>query len=162
MNLSKREYRATADWPYQIAAGGVVFRQRDDGQIEVTMLVRDHPEKNYNLPKGTLHVNESLENCARREALEESGCEGKIVGYLGALHDNFFHPTAKVQTDRTTHYFAMEFAGEVDSHDAEHDRVEWHELDEARELLYQTMRVKREYEILDRLKEFLNKKDSAS
>jgi 8-oxo-dGTP pyrophosphatase MutT (NUDIX family) len=121
------------------------------------VLVRNQPSKNYNLPKGTLDHDETLEDCARREVLEEGGKSGEIVGYLGVLHDNFFHPTAKIQINRTVHYFAMEFVSEIDEHDPEHDFVEWRELNEARRLLSETMAVKREFVIMDRLKEFLEK-----
>jgi len=158
MNIIQ-EYRATTDWPYQIAASGVVFREREDGKIEVAVLVRNQPNKNYNLPKGTLYHDETLENCAQREVLEESGKTGEIVGYLGALQDNFLHPKVKIQLDRTVHYFAMKFVSENDKHDSEHDSVEWCELDKARQLLFKTMAVKREFIILDRLKEFLEKFD---
>ncbi|MCL2038183.1 NUDIX domain-containing protein [Candidatus Saccharibacteria bacterium] len=154
-----QEWRATADWPYSIAAGGVVFRECGDGKIEVAVLVREQPSKDYNLPKGGLHHNETLENCARREILEESGKIGEIVGYLGALQDNFLHPGLNIQLDRTVHYFAMKFVSENSEHDSEHDSVEWRELNEARQLLFETMAIKREFLILDRFKEFMEKFD---
>lgn len=150
------EWRATETWPYHICAGGVVFRKLAE-KIEVTILVRhENDGDHYHLPKGTLCHNETLEDCAIRETFEESGKNGKIIGYLGAIQDQFTHPRSNIFTDKITHYFAMEFTDEVTSHDSEHDAVQWIEISEARRLLEETENVKQEYLVIDRLKKFFN------
>lgn len=150
------EWRAAETWPYHICAGGIVFRELA-GAIEIAVLLRHEMDgDHYHLPKGTLYHDETLEDCAIRETFEESGKSGKIVGYLGTIHDQFTHPKSNILTDKITHYFAMEFTDEVTSHDSEHDAVQWIEISEARRLLEETENVKQEYLIIDRLKKFLN------
>jgi len=152
-NSPIEEYRATADWPYHISSGGIVFRVRD-AALEILVLYRNEPDgKHYHLPKGTLHHDETLEDCARREVAEESGATAEIIGYLGALQQEYtwkglFH-------DQTKHYFAMEFREMVREHDDEHDGTEWQSLDIARENLAKTEPNKQEFLILDRLEKFL-------
>ena len=145
------EWRATNDWPYHICAGGIIFRNVS-GMIEIAVLVRhENDGDHYHLPKGTLGHNETLEDCALRETLEEGGKSGKIIGYLGAIHDQFTHPKTTIFTDKTTHYFAMEIIRETELHDHEHDDVRWVEIKKARELLETTEQVKQEFLIVDRL-----------
>lgn len=158
------EYRATEDWPYWISAGGVIYRRDDSGNVEILILSRNDSNPlnqgkliTYHLPKGTLHHNESLENCVLRETEEESGARGKIVGYLGALEKDYLHPLAKFRVIKTIHYFAMEFEEFSREHDDEHDGMEWLSVNEARAKLAETEPNKQEYLIVDRLKEFLIK-----
>jgi len=149
------EYRHTETWPYHISAGGVVYRHRE-GQLEVTVLYRNRPDgRHYHLPKGALHHGETLEDDARREVLEESGIRAEIKGYLGAFTDDFMKDG--VHLDKTTHYFAMIPLENTGKHDAEHDGVEWLEFDKARKLLESSEPMKKEYIILDRLRDFLDK-----
>ena len=71
--MHSAEYRHTETWPYHISAGGVIYRHQQ-GRLEVVVLYRNRPDgRHYHLPKGTLHHDETLEDDARREVLEESG-----------------------------------------------------------------------------------------
>ena len=152
------EYRGTKDWPYHISAGGVVFRRNENSDIEVLILYRNiSGNRHYHLSKGTLHFDESLEDCARREVEEESGAKVEIVGYLGAMTDEYVSPRWKFLFNKTTHYFAMEFKELTRKHDFEHDGVEWLLIDEARSRLTETEPLKEEFIIIDRLKDFLGK-----
>lgn len=152
------EYRSENDWPYHISAGGVVFRKGKNGETEILLAWRnDLGGKTYHLPKGTLHYDETLEACARREVEEESGATAEIVGYLGATTRDYTSPRDGRYIDKTTHYFAMKFQEFSREHDVEHDGVEWFLIDEAREKLAQTEPRKEEFVIVDRLKEFLSK-----
>ncbi|MDR0957440.1 MAG: NUDIX domain-containing protein [Candidatus Nomurabacteria bacterium] len=151
------EYRAFSNWPYGIGAGGVVFRRIKD-RVEVLILWRNDPEgKTFHLPKGTLHHDETLENCARREVEEESGASTEIVGYLGA-HTRAFKYTkngADLDINKTVHYFAMEFREFSRKHDNEHDGTEWLPIDDARKILAESEGGrKEEFIIIDRLKDF--------
>jgi len=58
------------------AAGGVVWRRRPDGTVEVAVVHRPKYD-DWSLPKGKLDGGESHEDAARREVLEETGllCE---------------------------------------------------------------------------------------
>jgi 8-oxo-dGTP diphosphatase len=55
-----------------LAAGGVVWRARDGGGVEVLVVHRPH-RRDWSLPKGKVEPGESLAACARREVLEEAG-----------------------------------------------------------------------------------------
>ena len=150
------EYRATADWPHWISAGGVVFRRGENGAVETLVLYRNEDDgKHYHLPKGTLRHDESLESCASRETEEESGARGEIVGYLGARLGDYIHPKRNLHIIKTTHYFAVEFQEFSREHDNEHDGIEWLSIDDARTKLEQTEPNKREFLVIDQLKEFL-------
>ncbi|MCL1877019.1 NUDIX domain-containing protein [Candidatus Saccharibacteria bacterium] len=158
------EYRATEDWEYHISAGGVILRRADNQDIEILILTRDASNPfnqgrpiTYHLPKGTLHHNETLEDCALREVEEESGARSKIIGYLGAQTEDYFHPLKNFHIIKTIHYFVMEFVDFSRDHDAEHTGVEWLSIDDARAKLLETEPKKQEYLIVDRLKEFLTK-----
>lgn len=151
------EWRATIESPYHISAGGAVFRLLGDTVEVVVLMRRESHGASYHLPKGTLRRDETLENCACREVLEESGKSCKIVSYLGAIHDKFTNPNNQILIDKISHYFAMECVAETGAHDAEHDKVLWMEISKARELLFKTEKVKQEFLILDRLSKFISK-----
>jgi len=145
-----REYRATKGWPYQIAAGCVVYRSGTDG-TEILLLFRNESDgKHYHLPKGTLNRSETLEQCALRETVEESGAAGTIRSYLGAVHSRFIHPRNNIENDKTTHYFSMELVAISDVHDQEHAGLDWFSINKAIDVLRQTEAVKSEYEIIER------------
>ena len=55
------------------AAGGIPWRRRDDGAMEV-LLVHRPRQDDWSLPKGKLERGESWEAAARREVLEETAC----------------------------------------------------------------------------------------
>lgn len=87
--------------------------------------------------------------------LEEPGIRAEIKGYLGAFTDDFMKDG--IHLNKTTHYFAMIPLDNTGKHDAEHDGVEWLEFDKARKLLESSEPMKKEYIILDRLRDFLDK-----
>ncbi len=142
------------DWPYGISSGGPIYKFLD-GKTEILLVVRDRPDGsiNYGLTKGTLKVGETLEQAAIREILEESGANVCLKTYLGAHTQTFLHHTK--QYEKTLHYFAAEFIAFTHEMDREHDRVEWHTIDEAIRLCEQSDPIKNEAEILSRLKLYL-------
>src|SRR6266496_16310 len=100
--MNSKEYRFTKDWPYHVSGGGIIYR-RDDNDIKVLVLV--HHNGKYDIPKGTLHYGETLEQCALREMKEESGQKGEIVGYLGGRLDEGVDKNSNVAISKITHYF---------------------------------------------------------
>lgn len=154
-------YRATRRWPYQVACGGVVYRNGAAGR-EYALLVREGSRRggrdSWHLPKGTLRRDETLEGCALRETREECGLEAAIEGYLGTLHARFLHPVHGRICDRTTHYFLMRCAGETGVMDEEHDRLEWASLEQA-VLRLSDHNPKGEAAILERAEAFLALQD---
>ena len=66
------------------AAGGVVYRHRDDGRIEFVLVHRPAYD-DWTLPKGKLLKNERLEHGALREVHEETGMVCHIARSLGTI-----------------------------------------------------------------------------
>lgn len=155
--MDTREYRHTEETPYHISAGGVPYRLNEAGDIEVVILANHTLEGRlkYSLPKGTLHHNETLENCARREVLEESGCETEIKALLGGMTRYYQDGYDGLMVDKTIIYFAMQILQQASEHDNEYEIVETIRINEAIEKLRETNPEKEEYKIVARLKEFL-------
>lgn len=146
-------YRSTKKWPYTVCAGGVVFTT----QNQVLILSRtDNGITTYHVPKGTLEPGEGLEDCARREILEESGADVELVGYLGVLGAEFTfdgdHRVSKI----THHYVARLKSPSLKEMDSEHMGRQWVELDEAENLLKLNANPKQEWLIIERFKLWLS------
>jgi 8-oxo-dGTP pyrophosphatase MutT (NUDIX family) len=154
-------YYATDDWPYNLAAGGLTVK---DG--EVLLLSRIEGDlKTYHLPKGTLEPGEALENCARREILEESGAEVELESYLGAIHAEFkfkqLNSSGKrsgdeINCDKVTHYYLAKLKNpELREMDSEHSGREWARFADAKKLLKLNNNPKQEWLIVERLERLL-------
>jgi 8-oxo-dGTP diphosphatase len=59
------------------AAGGVLYRPRSDGEIEVLLVHRPRYD-DWSFPKGKALPGESDEDCARREVAEETGLHCRL------------------------------------------------------------------------------------
>jgi 8-oxo-dGTP pyrophosphatase MutT (NUDIX family) len=115
-----------------IAAGGVVFRDRD-GTPEVVLTGR-HADGTWVFPKGTPDVGEEIEDTALREVEEETGLKVRILRDLGTTDYWFAAPGERVH--KFVHFFLMEpTGGDTSAHDHEYDEVRWVPADEARRLL---------------------------
>ena len=72
------------------AAGGLLWRagRPDDGKkgggVLLAVIHRPH-RKDWSLPKGKLDDGEAWEACALREVREETGCEGRLATFAGAM-----------------------------------------------------------------------------
>jgi len=64
------------------AAGGIVIRESPAHGFEVAVIHRPGVE-DWTLPKGKLEAGETLEECALREVLEETGLECKLASFVG-------------------------------------------------------------------------------
>ncbi len=152
----EKEYRHTKNTPFHISVGGVAYEVKE-GKIFVVVLGRKMEDSNhYHLPKGTLHVNENIEACALREVTEESGFKCEIKTLLGGFTQKYI-PRDGLNVEKTTLYFAMKIKENLKVHDDEHDFVEVLEIDDAIEKLRRTEPKKQEYEILERLKWWINR-----
>lgn len=127
-----------------ISAGVVVIENN-----KVLLLYREK-SNSWHLPKGTLKENESLEEAAKRETLEETGFDVKIGNYLGILESEFERDGKKVA--KTTHYFFGTLTSkEQKAHDEEHDKVEFVELSEAIDKLGKSRIFENEEKLLKKL-----------
>ena len=75
------------------AAGGVVSRRNERGEVEVLLVHRPH-HGDWSFPKGKLEPGETDEECALREVWEETGLRCRlghaIGGDSGALRQSGF------------------------------------------------------------------------
>jgi 8-oxo-dGTP diphosphatase len=101
------------------AAGGVVVRWNEEGELEV-LLVHRPAYDDWSLPKGKAHEGESDEDCALREVKEETGlrCE------LGPEVDSTSYVDAKGRPKLVRYWMMWPIAGIAQPY-AEIDDVRW-------------------------------------
>lgn len=84
-----------------IAAGGLVLNEKK----EILMIFR---RGKWDLPKGKLDEGESIEDCAIREVIEETGLSTLSLGSLiNITHHTYFDPWLKEDVIKETHWFLM-------------------------------------------------------
>ena len=141
--------RSSQDSKIAIAAGGVVYRQGDIGS-EIVLVAR-RKERLWALPKGTLEENETIEEAALREVLEETGLVTVIVDSLGTV-DYSFMTSRGDRIDKTVHHFLLEpIGGSFDNHDDEFDHVGWYDIHDAQRRLTH----RNQLHILDRVEKLI-------
>jgi len=113
------------------AAGGVVWRNRADGETEVVLVHRPRYD-DWTLPKGKAHDGETDEACALREVAEETG----LTCTLGPELEPSRYVDGRGRR-KTVRYWRMEPLGGELAPLAEVDRADWLELvAAARQLSY--------------------------
>jgi len=102
------------------AAGGVVYRKTSKGKLRVLVVHRQQYD-DWTLPKGKADDDESPEETAVREVLEETGQHCRIVAPLGATRDRVQGGVKEV------HWFAMKPLPDSPgfTKNAEVDRIKW-------------------------------------
>jgi len=153
----KTEYTTkNPDWPIGVSSGAVVYRNSQD-KLEILLVVRSDNGNpvSYNLPKGTLYLNETLESCAHREVREEAGVEIKLKTYLGGSLNEYFYKDIKCS--KIFHYFAAEFLSDLGEIDHEHDARVWLDIETAKQKCRDTEPEKNESAMIERLELFLKK-----
>lgn len=120
------------------AAGGVVWREDDDG-LRVAVIHRPR-QNDWTLPKGKLEPGEDEHSAAVREAWEETGWQVEAGAELGSLR-------YKVGGEpKTVRYWSLRALHGVFTPNREVDVVEWLAPAQAR----QRLSYAKETEILDR------------
>jgi 8-oxo-dGTP pyrophosphatase MutT (NUDIX family) len=113
----------------KISAGGVVI---DDGKV---LVIVNRSDKSVTFPKGTVEDDESIEDTAIREVLEETGYQTNIVDNLGDMSFEFTWKDGK-DYKKTIHFFLMELSGgELSAQNLQPDEefdAAWLSIDEAR------------------------------
>lgn len=88
-----------------LAAGGLVYNEKD----ELLMIFR---RGKWDLPKGKLDEGETIEDCAIREVMEETGLTTVIRGDLiGITYHQYFDKWVKEEVIKETHWYRMQAAG---------------------------------------------------
>ncbi|GHT10084.1 NUDIX domain-containing protein [Bacteroidia bacterium] len=88
-------------YPLLQAAGGVVFNPNGD----LLMILK---RGKWDLPKGTLEPNESVEACALREVGEECGITGLQIGDLQTVTHHIYLESNGIEYLKQTFWFAMQ------------------------------------------------------
>jgi len=137
------------------SAGGVVYRIAEHG-VEVVICGRTS-EGIWGLPKGTPESGEDLVAAATREVREETGLEAAVEEEIGSIR--YWFVREGVRYHKTVHhYLFVPVGGSLEAHDAEYDRAEWFEVDEAcRRLSYPN-----EVEIVRKAAEMVKQKAAAT
>jgi 8-oxo-dGTP pyrophosphatase MutT (NUDIX family) len=117
------------------SAGGIVVRyQAGRPQFVAGSRRRERDGRTWTLPKGTPKRNETREETAVREVVEETGLDVRITGPLDSIEYTFVQSGTRIH--KTVHYFMMEpIGGDLARHDHEFDQVRWVDFDEATTLL---------------------------
>jgi 8-oxo-dGTP diphosphatase len=117
------------------AAGGLVWRTDAAGR-QFLVVARPH-RRDWSLPKGKLEVGETLEQCALREVLEETGLTCELGLRLPAKQYIDHRGRSKQVT-----YWTMTVSAGAFTPNAEVDQVAWLVADDAaRTLSYDTDRA---------------------
>lgn len=89
-----------------IAGGGLVLNEKG----ELLMIYR---RGKWDLPKGKLDEGETIEDCAVREVMEETGLTSVERGELLEIsHHEYFDRHVEEEVIKETHWFAMKAKGE--------------------------------------------------
>jgi 8-oxo-dGTP pyrophosphatase MutT (NUDIX family) len=111
------------------AAGGIVSRRNERGELEVLLIHRPH-RRDWTFPKGKVDAGETDEACAVREVEEETG----LRCILGTELPGTSHTDHKGRL-KVVRYWTMRPAGGVAAPRNEVDEVRWLPLGRAVELL---------------------------
>lgn len=122
------------------AAGGLVCRTEDGGQLELVLVHRPAYD-DWTFPKGKLHAGESEQEAALREVEEETGLRCKLEREVGLSS----YRDARRRT-KTVRYWEMKPIGGVLAPANEIDDVRWVPLAEVPAVLT----YRRDVEVLAR------------
>ena len=115
----------------EVSAGGVVYRETDDG-IEVVLASRRtrRGQLAWGLAKGGIEEGETKEAAAIREVREETGMTAVIEADLGDT--KYMYVWDDIRIRKTVHFFLMRHTGgNVDDRDDEMEEIRWFPLERA-------------------------------
>lgn len=112
-----------------IKAGCILINKK---QRTIALVVQNGE---YSFPKGHLEKNETIEECAIRETIEETGHDVKILKKLKPI--KYKSPEDKIYEN---HYFIGIDEGKTNKkiEDKDKEEVEWHQFEEIEETLSYT------------------------
>lgn len=120
----------------QISAGGAVFR-RSASAIEIALICVG-ARRRWQLPKGLVEAQESVEEAAVREAREETGLDAELLAPIDVIEYWYVGDRRgeQVRFHKFVHFFLLAYrAGHVRDHDHEVREARWVGANEARAML---------------------------
>jgi 8-oxo-dGTP pyrophosphatase MutT (NUDIX family) len=112
---------------HERSAGGLVLRHADEA-YEGLLIGRATP-RIWSLPKGHVEPNETIEEAAVREVLEETAIKGTIIEKLSDIRYWFY--SSKTKHSKVVHFFLMRYVGGTPTPQiTEVDEAVWIPLDE--------------------------------
>jgi 8-oxo-dGTP pyrophosphatase MutT (NUDIX family) len=117
----------------QVSAGGVAYRQADDGTIDVA-LVLIGPRARWQLPKGIVEEGEAPAAAAVREVREEAGIATVVAAELETIEYWYVATRGRerVRYHKFVHFFLLAYLdGDVRDHDHEVEDARWFPLADA-------------------------------
>ena len=108
----------------EFSAGGVVFRQRENGQVE-WLICRHSGHHQWILPRGLIEKGEKTEITAQREVEEECGVKTKVIARIKEP-EKYVYQFRGTMVLKNVVYFLMEYvSGETKDHDWEVEELAW-------------------------------------
>ena len=111
-----------------IRQSGAIVIRRDSSDPRVLLVTAKRNPQNWIFPKGHIEKGETAEAAALREAKEEAGVVGKLIGPAGVVEYGFLGAKARVD------YFLAELTRETGPPEDGRSKL-WCHLDEALERL---------------------------
>lgn len=117
---------------HERSAGGLVLK-RERGSYVGLIIGRSTP-RIWSLPKGHVEPNETIEDAATREVLEETGIQGTIIMKLSDIRYWFY--ANRMKHSKIVHFFLMRYvSGTPTPLLSEVDEAKWVALDELPDVL---------------------------
>jgi 8-oxo-dGTP pyrophosphatase MutT (NUDIX family) len=130
---SAKQARSGRGAKREVSAGGVVLRE---GCVLVIVPARRAADGSLvlGLPKGHLDGEETAEQAATREVLEETGVRAELVQPLGEVR--YWYVREGRRISKSVHFFLFSYLdGDVADHDDEVLEARWLTVEQAREEL---------------------------
>ena len=120
----------------EVTAGGVVFRRKQDGGIQILM-IQDAKDR-WTIPKGHVEEGERHEETAAREIEEETGLKHlKVLDRLGKIDFRYRRQDNLILM--TTHVFLIHATKDTDNYEPEENEgikdVQWFDVNDALDLI---------------------------
>jgi 8-oxo-dGTP pyrophosphatase MutT (NUDIX family) len=136
----------------QISAGGVAYRK--EGKIVRVVITLVGEQHRWQLPKGLISKDETVEQAALREVREEAGIETEIVDLIDKVEYWYYSKGGgkRVRFHKFVYFYLLRYkSGSTEDHDNEVKEARWVNIDEGHGMLT----FKSEKEIVARAKEMI-------
>jgi 8-oxo-dGTP diphosphatase len=125
----------------EYSAGGVLFRRDEEEQANEVCLIKVRTRggnPSWRLPKGWIEPDETSEDAAVRETLEETGCVGEIIAPLSDIEYWYTRrgdsSGERIRVQKNVDFYLMSYLhGSVDDHDDEVEEARWFTIPRALE-----------------------------